>query len=285
MQTIDVHQHLFPEPLIRTLERRSEPPYLRAGELHVPAEPAAAVDLDAHLPERRLEQLDRNGLDIAVISPAPTSELDRHEDLRDAYHEGMLDVAGRSGGRLVALSAAVCLPGFAGCCVAAATLVAGCDRLLEELRGAGQMLFVHPGPPGPAPAGAPGWWAACVDYTAQMQAAYAAWLARDAMRFPELPVVFAILAGGAPIQLERLASRGFAATDAARPNVYLDTSSYGRRALELAFSTFGATQLVFGSDAPVIDPRPTLDAVLGFGDGVAELVLRENPARLLGRLS
>jgi predicted TIM-barrel fold metal-dependent hydrolase len=67
-------------------------------------------------------------------------------------------------------------------------------------------------------------------------------------------------------------------------NVYYDTASYGRRAIELCLSTFGVTQLVYGSDTPVIDPRPTLDAVRGFGDGVSELLLVDNPSRLLGRL-
>ena len=100
-----------------------------------------------------------------------------------------------------------------------------------------------------------------VDYTAQMQAAYAAWLARDAALFPELPVVFAILAGGAPVQVERLRSRGFDDRSAMHPNVYFDTSSYGRRALGSASRPSASLQLVHGSDVPVIDARPTLDAV------------------------
>jgi predicted TIM-barrel fold metal-dependent hydrolase len=125
---------------------------------------------------------------------------------------------------------------------------------------------------------------AAVDYTAQMQQAYAAWLARDATRFGELPVVFAILAGGGPFQLERMRSRGVEIRSALHDNVYFDTASYGRRAIELCLATYGVTQLVYGSDVPVIDPRPTLDAVRGFGEGVAELALATNPSRLLGRL-
>jgi predicted TIM-barrel fold metal-dependent hydrolase len=115
-----------------------------------------------------------------------------------------------------------------------------------------------------------------------MQAAYMAWLARDAERYPTLPVVFAILAGGAPVQLERMRSRGVEVRTTLHPNVYLDTSSYGPRALELALATYGVTQLVFGSDAPVISPEPTLAAVRGFGVALADLVLDGNPARILG---
>jgi predicted TIM-barrel fold metal-dependent hydrolase len=117
-----------------------------------------------------------------------------------------------------------------------------------------------------------------------MQAAYATWLVRDATRFGELSVVFAILAGGGPFQLERLSSRGVETRSALHDNVYFDTASYGRRAIELCLSTYGVTQLVYGSDTPVIDPRPTLDAVRGFGEGVAELLLGTNPLRVLGRL-
>ena len=113
-----------------------------------------------------------------------------------------------------------------------------------------------------------------------MQAAYAAWLAA-VRRWPELRVVFAILAGGAPFQLERLASRGVDTRGALHPNVYLDTASYGERALELTLSTYGVGQLVYGSDFPVIDSEPTLRSIRDFGQAVTDAVCRDNPARLL----
>jgi hypothetical protein len=282
---VDFHQHLWPERLIRALERRSEPPRLRGGRLELGAEPGGEVNLDYHLPERRIALLDRDGIDVAVIAPAPTHELESHQELVDAFHEGIGEVAAASGGRFVPLALSACLPGFAGACIGADRLVAGADALLGELSAAGQLLFVHPGPPRPAPAGAPAWWPSVVDYAAQMQAAYAAWLARDATRFPELPTVFAILAGGGPFQLERLRSRGVELRSALHPHGFFETASYERRAIELCLSTFGVTQLVYGSDTPVLDSRPTLDAVRGFGEGVAELVIGTNPSGLLGRLS
>ena len=73
-------------------------------------------------------------------------------------------------------------------------------------------------------------------------------------RWPDVTVVFAILAGGGPVQLERLASRGVDVRSTLHRNVFFDTASYGRRALELCIETFGVEQLVFGSDAPVVDP-------------------------------
>jgi predicted TIM-barrel fold metal-dependent hydrolase len=94
--------------------------------------------------------------------------------------------------------------------------------------------------------------------------------------------VFAILAGGAPFQLERLESRSGDAGAARHESLYLDTASYGPRALELATASVGAESLVYGSDTPVIDPRPTLRSVLGFGQAVTDAICRDNPTKLLG---
>jgi predicted TIM-barrel fold metal-dependent hydrolase len=215
-----------------------------------------------------------------VISPAPTIELERHATLADAYHEGALELVAASGGRLVALACGVYLPGFVGACVSAERFLGGIDELAAELEREGKLLFVHPGPPRDLPANSPTWWAGVVEYTAQMQAAYAMWLARDADRHPGLRVVFAILAGGAPFQLERLASRGVD-PQGQHPNVFFETASYGRRAIELSLASVGVAHLVYGSDCPVIDSRPTLAAVHGLGEEIERSILGLNPARAL----
>jgi hypothetical protein len=280
---VDLHQHLWPEALIRALESRAEPPRIRGRRLELAGEPGGEVDYRAHSLDGRLALLDRHEIETAVVSLAPTLETEPHPDVREAYHEGILEVADESRGRLLALAAGERRPGFAGACVSATALVAGVEDLLTALEDRGELLFVHPGPPGPLPPGAPPWWPAVAGYTAQMQAAYLTWLHRDARRHPRLPVVFAILAGGAPVQLERLRSRGVDERTAMHANVFFDTASYGRRALELCLSTYGIGQLVFGSDAPVIDPGPTAAAVRGFGKAVERIVLREN-GRLVLRL-
>jgi predicted TIM-barrel fold metal-dependent hydrolase len=154
------------------------------------------------------------------------------------------------------------------------------EPLLDELDGSGSLLFVHPGP-APAPERAPHWWPAVLGYTNQMQCAYAAWLARPEDAWPNLRVVFAILAGGFPVQLERLASRGIDTRGLLHPNVYLDTASYGVRALELSLATYGVGQLVYGSDSPVIESDLTLRSIGSFGQAVADAVCRDNPGRLL----
>jgi amidohydrolase family protein len=289
LPTFDVHQHLWPEELVAVLSARREPPLLRGGILELAHEGSFEIDLDEHRLERRIERLDHDGTDIAVISLQPTlglqevTEEDRAE-LTSAWHEGARRLVAASGGRVRAFAAGACYEGFEGACVAASDVVVGgpdFDRLVEELASRDQVLFVHPGP-GRSPADAPPWWASVVDYTAQVQAAYLAWMATRAGSPPRPRAIFAILAGGAPFQLERLATRGGDESLAVDPSVFLDVASYGRRALELCLSTFGVRQLVFGSDFPVVDPEPSLRAVHAFGDAVATAIREETPTMLFG---
>jgi predicted TIM-barrel fold metal-dependent hydrolase len=222
----------------------------------------------------------------AVVSLQPSLgadwvDGDEGEELAAAWERGILELARASGGRIVPLAARAPAEGFAGLCVAASELL-DLDRLAPRLDAVGRtggFVFVHPGN-AHVPANAPDWWAAVVDYTAQMQAAYAAWLATGAARWPELDVVFAILAGGAPIQLERMESRGVTARAAMLPRVWFDTASYGKRALELTMSTFGVERMLFGTDAPVVDPAGALITVRSFGDAVAKALVSENIQRL-----
>lgn len=271
MTSFDVHQHLWPEQLVAALRRRSRPPRIDDDEL-ILGEGTFEAGLDAHSLDARLGLLDAVGIDTAVVSLQPTLACDGIPELVDAYHEGILELVEAAEGRLRAFAVAECREGFAGACVPAPALVAGIGELADALVSAGQTLFVHPGPVPPPPAGAPPWWAALVDYPAQMQAAYAAWLTHGN---PELRVVFAFLAGGAPFQLERLRARGGDVPDMA---VFFDTASYGPLALRLTGEACGPSCLVFGSDAPVMDAGAAVSAVEAAG--VTEAALRENPQRL-----
>ena len=107
-----------------------------------------------------------------------------------------------------------------------------------------------------------------------MQTAWYAFAVWGRPAHPRLRVCFAMLAGLAPLQRERLVARGGRADS--DPGVYLDTSSYGARAVDAVVREVGVDRLVHGSDRPVIAARaPAL------GDAV-EVALRErNPARLL----
>jgi predicted TIM-barrel fold metal-dependent hydrolase len=285
--TYDVHQHLWPRSLVEALAERTSPPLLRDHTLVLEPEGEFEIDPADYGVEACLANLDRAGVDVAIVSCPPTLGIDlladeEAERLRSAYHEGARAAVARSGGRVLALSMGRLEDGFAGVILAADDLgdLARVAPLLDEVERRGLFLLVHPGAARP-PKGAPAWWTSTIDYTAQMQRAYGSWLAHGVERWPGLRVVFAILAGGAPFHLERMQARGFDIRNALHPTIYLDTSSYGRRALELCLATFGARQLVFGSDAPVIDSTITLAHVRSFGQAATQELCQDNPTTLL----
>ncbi len=282
MTSTDIHQHLWPPSFFTALAARSEPPRLRGRALELLGAPSWRLDVKSHELDNRLELLDRFELDCAVVSLQPTLGVDR--ELMNTWEEGILELAAAAGGRIVPLAASEPRHGFAGLCVSGAELLdlnALAPRL-DALAESGGWLFVHPGP-AVTPAEKPPWWPAIVDYTAELQAAYVAWLAAGAARWPELDVVFAILAGGAPIQLERMVARGVDERSAMLPHIWFDTATYGRRALDLAMSTFGVEPMLFGSDSPVLDPLAAITVVRSFGEAVADAVLTNNPGRLMQR--
>ncbi|HEV2786310.1 MAG TPA: hypothetical protein VGV67_07990, partial [Solirubrobacteraceae bacterium] len=150
----------------------------------------------------------------------------------------------------------------------------GLGSVLETLDRRGAPLLVHPGPARPASSAGPSWWPAMTDYVAAMQSAWYGFAAWGRPAHPRLRVCFAMLAGLAPLHRERLVARGGNAGN--DPGVFLDTSSYGGRAVDAVIREVGVDRLVHGSDRPVI---PVSE--LSLGDAV-EVALRErNPARLL----
>ena len=155
------------------------------------------------------------------------------------------------------------------------TALAAVGPLLERLEARDAPLFVHPGPVAGAARRSPGandalglfgrastgddtpvWWPALTDYVAQMQAAWFTFLAAGRSDHPRLRVLFAMLAGGAPLQLERYAARSGSPVPEADPLVFYDTSSYGPRMIGAVRDAVGGSQLVYGSDRPVVDPTP-----------------------------
>lgn len=285
MPSIDIHQHLWPRAFSEALSQRTTVPYLDGETLYFPGG-TYQIDLGHHELETRLALLDRSGIDVAVVSLQPTVglaaiEAAERERLESIWEDGILELASAADGRIVPLAVGRPRTGFAGVSLGADQLddLGAIASTLDALRESG-LLFVHP-VAGAPPAWAPTWWPAVVDYTSQMQRAYLAWLAHGQERWPDVTVVFAILAGGGPIQLERLASRGVDVRSTLHRNVFFDTASYGRRALELCIQTFGVEQLVFGTDAPVVDPSHAVAALEGFGESVERLVRQDSPSRLL----
>jgi 6-methylsalicylate decarboxylase len=291
----DIHQHLWPEPLLRELSRRREPPRLErratGWALRLRGEPETPLDLADHDPERRAALVGADGLERALVAPSvplgiealPPSEA---EPLLEAYHDGVAALPAAFGAWAAvglaepdpAALARLLDRGFAGACVAAGALggPAGFDRLgsvLETLERRGAPLLVHPGP-ATAAARMPAWWPALTDYVAEMQAAWHAFAVWGRPAHPRLRVCFAMLAGLAPLHRERLVARGGVAVS--DPDVFLDVSSYGARALDAVLREVGVDRLVHGSDRPV-----GARAELPLGDAVLSALRQRNPARLL----
>ena len=109
-----------------------------------------------------------------------------------------------------------------------------------------------------------------------MQAAWFAFLHAGRRAHPRLRVLFAMLAGGAPLQLERYAARRGVPAPGPDPLVFYDISSYGPRMIGAMAAAVGAAQLVYGSDRPVVDPAPAWP-----DPELRQALLATNPARLL----
>jgi predicted TIM-barrel fold metal-dependent hydrolase len=285
-RTVDVHQHLLPPLFVEALRQRKSPPRIIGAELEI-AEGRFAFDPVEHELEARIASLDRQGTDVGVLSLQQTLGHDllgssERVELVAAWEAGIAEVVAAASGRFVALAAGPMKPGFVGSSVGSDALEApeALETTVASVRRYGGFVLVHPSG-GPVPPDVPGWWGALSVYTAQMQAAYLRWLARGQELWPDVSIVFSILAGGGPFQLERLGSRGIDVRSVLYRNVFFDTASYGRRALELCVETFGVEQIVYGSDLPVVDPEPTLRAVKGFGESVERLIRCDNPNRLL----
>ena len=273
---IDVHQHLWTQPLLAALAQRTTPPYARDGTIHTPGETPVTIDLDGERPQARRALLARDGVDraiIAISSPIGIEALPRAhaQPLIDAHLDGVL-AAGEpfmAWGPIALDGMAagdvddVCARGVVGISMPAGALQSASAldaamAVLERACARTVPLFVHPGPgiadvaPDPGP-GEPTWWPAMTRYVSQMQAA---WLAIETFARPALPslrVVYAMLAGCAPLLGERLAARS-GTEQPLSPLSFYDTSSFGALAIDAMAAAVGTLQLVHGTDRPVVDP-------------------------------
>jgi hypothetical protein len=277
----DLHQHVWTEPLLDALAARQCAPFVRRDDgltvLHCPGELPCVIDEAAESPAARARLLAADRLDQAVVaisSPIGIEMLapDVAEELIAAHLDGVLALGHgfRAWGPIPARAPepaaidAVLARGCVGISLPAAALA---DRsalhaalpALERVQACGVPLFVHPG--GFASREAclddPLWWTALTDYVSQMQAAWLTFGAFGRRELPRLRVLFAMLAGGAPLLAERLSARGGPAIDLRDPETFYDTSSYGPMMVEAMARWVGPAQLVYGSDRPVIEPVPT----------------------------
>jgi len=223
----DIHQHFWPEGLLSSLARRTAPPRVRrAGggwRLELAGEPPALLDeRDFDPAERTLPGLDR--ILIAPSSPLGIESLPvgEAEALLEDFHAGV-----RALGAPFELWGSLPLgdpaperlaEGAVGLCLPAGALASreGLERLGPALDALDGPLFVHPGPSRTTP-DVPAWWPAMTSYVAEMSAAWHAWAAWGRRAHPRLRVVFAMLAGLAPLHAGPPRARRRSACSGARP--------------------------------------------------------------------
>lgn len=285
---LDVHQHVWTEPLLAALEQREQLPFVRREHgltiLFLAGERPYVIERSSETPAHRASLVREDGLDSVLIclsSPLGIEALPRREALPlvEAYHEGALGL-----GRPFGAWGAIALDGAcaenverlleAGCVglslpAGALGSISGLARLREVLAAlerADAPLLVHPGPgierlPRAGEGGVaepslsdPLWWSALTRYVAQMQAAWLAFIGCGRAEHPRLRVIFSMLAGLAPLHAERLLSRGGPAAPAPDPLLFYETSSYGPAAVGQLADAVGPEQILYGSDRPVADP-------------------------------
>lgn len=307
MLRVDVHQHLWSEPLVEALARRSEPPFiLRDGHvwrLAVEGEAPCTIDVPGDEIATRGALVHLDGLDVAMLSLSTILGVEalpgeEAAEVIAAYDAGVrgLPASFLAWGAVPLREATpadvdrMLDRGHAGLCVPAGAMAtpAALERVAPLLAAAERRaapVFVHPGPdpfgsPPRVPAG-PSWFPPLTSYVASMNAAWHSFIAVGRKLLPDLRIVFAMLAGGAPLHLERLMARGGPGARAFDANVFYDTSSYGARAIDAMVRVVGIDQLLHGSDRPVVAP-PSPPGPLGAA--AWEAMTRTNPARLFATL-
>lgn len=295
---IDVHQHLWDDGFVQALRSRRAAPRLEGWTLHLDGQAPMGIAPEDHSIPARTRLVRADGLRRALVSlsaPLGVEWLPHGEaaPLLDAYHEGAAALPPEFGAWAAASlyeADAGALErtlerGFAGLQLPATALADDsgylrCAPLLRLLEARGLPLFIHPGaaPPGPRN---PAWWPALVDYVHQMHQAWFAFYAFGRSRHPRLRVCFALLAGLAPLHGERLAARDPSGQwkGAIDPGVFVETSSYGPRAVDAAIRVLGVDAVVYGTDRPYAGPPDAGDFTLGEAAGHA--IRTANPCRLL----
>ena len=281
--TVDLHQHLWPEPFLDALRARRNRPRIDGWELLLPGERRYAIDPAKHDPEARAAIAEADGDELVCVAPSAALGLDRlppaaAAELAAAWHDGALALpqpfrawalAGIQEPDPQALRDALDR-GAVGLELAADVLAAagGLERvapLLEVLEVARAPLLVHPGPGGPHdPLNRPAWWA---------------WVDGGRERFPHLSVCFAALAGLGPLHGERHRARGGHGS-AVDPLTFVETSTYGTQAIDAVIRVLGIDVVCHGSDRPYAEPpMPAL------GDAALHAIRTRNPGRLLAHVA
>jgi predicted TIM-barrel fold metal-dependent hydrolase len=313
---LDCHAHWIPQPVARLLRERRRTPHIAGDTLftwqgHRPAQPL----LDAR---ERLALMDRHGVALQVLSLAPLFGIDclppgESTPLLRAFNDATADLCRAHKQRFAGLAAlpvadpalavgeferalALGLHGATLPADAFATL-AEAERwhpLFRAAERAGGHLFVHPGPLVPQPqhdvraAGDDAWQRRIVLETQSRLSECVMTLACSGVldAYPHVTVQIANLGGTIPFLLERMETVAEQRAEILRTRLrrcYVDTASFGSRAMELALHAFGADRVVLGTDCPIFSTERMLQAVAALPGDARSAILEANPRRLVER--
>lgn len=307
----------------RDVVPRIEAPPCGGGEVLVTYQGRRPLDGALADPAERKAATARRGIARQVLSLSslfgveclPAAEA---EPLCAAFNDEAADAAALHPGRFVALAvlpladpvrAAAELErahstGLRGAVLAADAFLtpeaaAGLAPVLAAADRLGSHLFVHPGPVVAPPErmvrdspGHEAWQRRIVLETQARLSEVIVTLGLSGLleAYPGVTVQVANLGGAIPFLVERMdevARREAGPLPSERlhsARLYVDTASFGPRAITAAVACFGAERVLLGSDSPVFDAGRAVQAVeaAGLGTGEEALVLGGNARRLFG---
>jgi hypothetical protein len=313
---IDVHQHLWPDPLIESLRARNRPPMLRGWTLHLAGEPPYDVKPGDHDVEARvlaeksgladdagsaggISSAENAGLPLApslalvsLSSPLGLEDLPTAEatELLDGWHAGAAELPAGFG-VWAAVSwqqpdldglAGLLAQGFVGLQVPATWLAT--PKMLEQLtpvlavcEQADRPVLVHPGATATAhPVEELPGWWPAVVDYPAQQ--QAAWWSWHECGRSLLPALrIGFVAGAGLAPLHHERLQARGGRfGLIDPGVFVETSSYGPQAVDALIRVLGIDALIRGSDRPYAEPVP-----FGFGKAADQAIDVTNPRRFL----
>ncbi|HLI14560.1 MAG TPA: amidohydrolase family protein [Acidimicrobiales bacterium] len=316
---VDVHNHVIPRPLLDLV--RAEAAFgvdVADGYWRGPDHVDFPLVDSFSVPAARLDDLERAGLEGAVVSPAPCLfpyrlDPERGERWCRVVNEGLAEFCATAPERLrfmadvplqdvdLACQLTEEAAGLGAVAVAVGTSVAGARldeapyrpflALLERLR---LPLLVHPAFNDAHPALAPYYLQNVIGNPLETTIVAERLMASGALgAHPGLTVILVHGGGFLPYQLDRLRHASqvreeFAApvaTDELLSQLRFDTVLHGRAALAFLVERVGVDRVLLGTDMPfdmaVAAPFDALRAAVG--DEAARVVAEENPTRLFCR--
>jgi len=293
MKTVDMHSHIVPKGLADALRARTKPPMIIRGEdgkeyMNSLLNSRAALPDGFDSVERRLAEMDKNGVTHAVLSnqlqDIASLPLDDSVPLCRAYNDAISAACVRYPDRLTAFAAipigsieaavaeferAMSLPGLVGCIIPGDAFLSAkrAEKIAPLLQSADRhraVILAHYGRlPNDAEAPQPDLSdnrrlrIGTLDMQARISSNMLTFCLTDFLaKYPNLTMMSHNLGGNIPFEVERMDHRTLVDDPGNElpskrfraARVIVDCNSLGARSIERAVEVYGADKIVFGSD-------------------------------------